>query len=78
MTLGKEGVCERYILVALSHLPGAVAALSAQVLPVSEQSAGPSTLQRQPRVYEGGGAAVMVHKKRLEKQQRSDKMSWEN
>lgn len=45
-----------------------MAALAAQVLAVGEQAAGPGALQRQPRVYEGGGAAVVVHEKRLEKQ----------
>ncbi|KAK3530003.1 hypothetical protein QTP86_009393 [Hemibagrus guttatus] len=66
-TVQSNGECgkevKKYIMVA--HLSGTVAALAAQVLPVSEEAAGPSTLQRQPRVYKGGGAAVVVYKKRL-------------
>lgn len=49
-----------------AHLPGAVAALAAQVLPVGQEAAGSSSLQRQPGVNEGGGAAVMIHKEGLE------------
>lgn len=49
----------------MSHLPGAVAALAAQVLPVGQQAGGAGALEGQPRVDEGRGAAVVVHKERL-------------
>lgn len=49
----------------VSHLPGAVAALAAQVLPVGQQAGGARALEGQPRVDEGRGAAVVVHKERL-------------
>lgn len=52
-----------------AHLPGAVAALAAQVLAVGQQTTGPDALQGQPGVDEGGGAAVVVHKERLRERQ---------
>ena len=42
-----------------------MAALAGQVLAVGEEAGGPSALERQPGVDEGGGAAVMVHEERL-------------
>lgn len=48
-----------------ADLPGAVAALASQVLPVGQEARGPSALERKPGVDEGGGAAVMVHEERL-------------
>lgn len=48
-----------------AHLPGAVAALSGQVLPVSQRARGPAALQREPRVDERGGPGVVVHEERL-------------
>lgn len=52
--------------VPCAHLPGAVAALAAEVLPVGQQAAGPGALQGQAGVYEGGGPAVVVHEERLQ------------
>ncbi len=49
----------------VSHLPGTVAALAAQVLPVGQQPGGARTLEGQPRVNEGRGATVVIHKERL-------------
>lgn len=49
----------------VSHLPSAVAALAAQVLAVGQQPGGARTLEGQPRVNEGRGAAVVIHKERL-------------
>lgn len=48
-----------------ADLPGTVAALAGQVLAVSQEARGPSALERQPGVDEGGGTAVMVHEERL-------------
>lgn len=48
-----------------ADLPGTVAALARQVLPVSQDAWGPSALERQPWVDEGCGSAVVVHKERL-------------
>lgn len=42
-----------------------MAALAGQVLAVGEDARRPAALQRQPRVDEGGGSAVVVHKERL-------------
>lgn len=49
----------------VSHLPGTVAALAAQMLAVGQQPGGARTLEGQPRVDEGRGATVMIHEERL-------------
>lgn len=48
-----------------THLPGAVAALPGQVLPMGQRARGSAALQGEPRVDERGGSGVVVHKKRL-------------
>lgn len=42
-----------------------MAALAAQVLAVGQQPGGARTLEGQPRVNEGRGATVVIHKERL-------------
>lgn len=42
-----------------------MAALAAQVLAVGQQPGGAGTLEGQPRVDEGRGATVVIHKERL-------------
>lgn len=49
----------------VSHLPGAVAPLAAQVLAVCQQPSGARTLEGEPRVNEGRGTAVVIHEERL-------------
>lgn len=49
----------------VSHLPGTVAALAAQVLAVGQQPGGARALEGQPRVDEGRGATVVIHEERL-------------
>lgn len=56
-----------------ADLAGAVAALAGQVLPMSQDAGGPSALEGQTGVDEGGGSAVMVHEERL-----YDIMTWIN
>lgn len=48
-----------------ADLPGAVAALACEVVPVSQQTGGPCALEGKPGVNESGGPAVMIHKERL-------------
>lgn len=43
-----------------------MAALSSQVLAVSEEAQRPRALERQPGVNERSGTAVMVYKERLD------------
>lgn len=49
----------------VSHLPGAVAALAAQVLAVGQQPGRARTLEGQPWIDEGRGATVVIHKEGL-------------
>ena len=49
------------LCVCVSHLPGAVAALAAEVLAMSQQTRGAGALEREPGVNEGRGATVMIH-----------------
>lgn len=49
----------------MSHLPSTVAALAAQVLAMGQQAGGTGTLQGQPRVDEGRGTTIVIHKERL-------------
>lgn len=42
-----------------------MAALAAQVLAVCQQPGGARTLEGKPRVNEGRGTAVVIHKERL-------------
>lgn len=50
-----------------THLPGAVAALPSQVLPVHQGAGGAAALQGQPRVDERRGARVVVDKESLQR-----------
>lgn len=54
-----------------ADLSGAVAALTGQVLTVSQEARRSGALERQPGVDEGGGAAVVIHKERLNTQKTS-------
>lgn len=49
----------------VSHLASAVAALAAQVLAMGQQAGGTGALEGQPRVDEGRGTTVVIHKERL-------------
>lgn len=63
--IGSMKACDVVYRMRAAHLSGAVAALAAQVLPVDQKAAGSSALQRQTRVDEGRGPAVMIHEERL-------------
>lgn len=49
----------------VSHLASTVAALAAQVLAMGQQAGGTGALEGQPRVDEGRGTTVVIHKERL-------------
>lgn len=49
----------------VSHLACAVAALAAEVLAVGQQTSGACTLEGEPRVDEGRGTTIVIHKEGL-------------
>lgn len=62
----------------VSHLPGTVAALAAQVLAMDQQAGGTGALQGQPRVDEGRGTTVVIHKERLRRDGKNPRVGHEN
>lgn len=49
----------------VSHLPGTVAALAAQMLAMGQQPGRAGALEGQPGINEGRGATVVIHKEGL-------------